>query len=51
VNRPIDEELIAIYADALSDLPVRRLRAGLEKWMKEGDRWPWPSDLAEAAGL
>jgi hypothetical protein len=50
-NRAVTPQLLQIYEDALRDIPVNRLQAGLEKWLRDGDRFPWPSDIREAAEL
>lgn len=50
-NRVATSEIMQIYEDALADLSVERLKRGLARWLREGDRWPWPSDIREAAEL
>jgi len=50
-NRAITPSLMQLFEDALRDLPASRLRAGLAGWLKNGDRFPWPSDIREAAEL
>lgn len=50
-NRVVTPQLLQIFEDALSDLPVSRLRAGLDGWLKNGDRFPWPSNIREEAEL
>lgn len=52
-NRDLGEdgELIHIYAEALKDVDPRRLQAGLRKYLEEGDRFPWPSEIREASEL
>jgi len=50
-NRQVDEEMILIYCEALKDLPLSRLKAGLVEWLEEGDAWPWPSQIREAGSL
>jgi len=43
--------MILIYVEALKDLPLSRLRAGLKEWLEEGDHFPWPSEIKEAGEL
>lgn len=50
-NRALTPELLALYEESLADVPVNRLRAGLKEYLREGDRWPWPSDIIEASEL
>ena len=50
-NRQVDEEMILIYCEALKDLPLTRLNAGLKEWLEEGDKWPWPSEIRTAGEL
>lgn len=50
-NRQVDEEMILIYCEALKDLPLTRLKAGLKEWLESGDKFPWPSEIREAGEL
>lgn len=50
-NRALTPQLMAIYEEALRDVPLTRLKAGLEEWLKEGKQFPWPSELREASEL
>lgn len=50
-NRAVTPQLMALYVEALQDVPLRRIEAGLKFWLREGDKWPWPSDLREASEL
>ena len=50
-NRQVDEEMILIYCEALKDLPLTRLNAGLKEWLEEGDHFPWPAEVREAGSL
>lgn len=50
-NRNITPALLDIYVEALSDLPLNRLRAGVKEWLEEGDKFPWPRDIREASEL
>ncbi len=50
-NRIVDPELIAIFAEALSDLDQKELERGLKKYLKEGTRFPWPSEIIELSDL
>jgi hypothetical protein len=50
-NRVVTPQLLQIFEDALRDLPSSRLHAGLNGWLKNGDRFPWPSDIRQEAEL
>lgn len=51
-NRVATPAIMQIYEDALADMSVERLQRGLKAWlMRDGDRWPWPKDIREAAEL
>lgn len=50
-DRAISPQLIATFAEALSDMPLNRLKQGLERYLKEGDRFPWPSQIREMGEL
>lgn len=50
-NRNITPTLLRVYEEALSDMPVGRLKAGLEEWLRDGDHWPWPADIREAGKI
>ena len=50
-NRVVTPQLIQIYERALSDLSEARLRIGLDEWLRNGDRFPWPVDIRQAAEL
>lgn len=50
-NRVATPAIMQIYEEALSDLSVDRLKRGLKGWLRNGDRFPWPSDIREAAEL
>ena len=50
-NRVVDDELIAIFVEALDDLTTKELERGLKRYLKEGDRFPWPSNIIEASEL
>jgi hypothetical protein len=50
-NRQTTPLLYSIYEKALKDVPLNRLRIGLAKWLREGDRFPWPSDIREGSEL
>ena len=43
----VDEELIAIYVEALGDLDLRRVEKGLKAYLQNGTIWPWPGTLRE----
>lgn len=44
-NRVMTQQLYSIYIEALEDLELRRIRQGLEEYLRTGNRWPWPGDL------
>lgn len=44
-------ELVEIFVEALDDLSPKELKRGLEKYLREGNRFPWPNDIREAAEL
>ena len=46
-GKVVDEELIAIYVEALEDVDERKLRKGLAAYLRSGVKWPWPGDIAE----
>lgn len=50
-NRPVDEELIAIFVDALDDMDVKALERGLKAHLREGNRFPWPAEIRELGEL
>lgn len=50
-NRVVDDELIAIFIEALDGLTTKELERGLKRYLKEGDRFPWPSNIIEASEL
>ena len=50
-NRALTPALLALYLEALSDLPLNRLKAGLKEWLETGDKWPWPSEIRTASEL
>lgn len=50
-NRVVDEELTALFVDALDDIPLKRLERGFKEYLKEGDRFPWPSQVRDLSEL
>lgn len=46
-GKVVDEELVAIYVEALEGVEERRLRKGLKAYLAEGTKWPWPGDIAQ----
>lgn len=50
-NRVVDEELISIFVEALGDIPLKRLEQGLKEYLREGYRFPWPSQIRELSEL
>ena len=50
-NRPMDEELVTIFVEALDDIPLRRLEDGLKDYLREGKGFPWPSQIRELSEL
>jgi hypothetical protein len=50
-DRAISPQLISIFAEALSDMPLNRIKQGLERYLKEGERFPWPSHIRELGEL
>ena len=50
-NRALTPQLLSLYVEALADLPLNRIKAGLKEWLQEGDRFPWPSELRQASEL
>ena len=47
-GRTLTPKLLSIYAEALEDLELRRIRKGLDMYLRDGKRWPWPGDLRDA---
>jgi hypothetical protein len=50
-NRVVDEELITIFVEGLSGLDEKELERGLKNYLKEGKRFPWPSEIIELSDL
>lgn len=50
-NRVVDEELISIFIEGLSDLDEKELERGLKNYLKEGTRFPWPREIIELSDL
>ena len=50
-DRAITPQLISIFAEALADMPLNRIKQGLERYLKEGERFPWPSQIRELGEL
>lgn len=50
-GRGMTPTLYAIYEEALADIPLSRLQAGLREWMENGVGWPWPGQIREASEL
>ena len=50
-DRAITPQLIAIFAEALSDMPMSRIEQGLKRYLREGERFPWPSQIREMGEL
>ena len=50
-GRAVTPQLIDIFVEALSDMPLNRIRQGLERYLKEGDRFPWPSSIRDLGEL
>ena len=50
-NRALTPQLLALYVEALEDVPLSRIKAGLKDWLENGDKWPWPSDIRTASEL
>ena len=50
-NRVVDEELIAIFVEGLSDLDDKELERGLKNYLKDGARFPWPKEIIELSDL
>ena len=50
-NRVVDEELIAIFVEGLDGLDEKELERGLKNYLKEGKRFPWPSEIIELSDL
>ena len=50
-NRTMTPELYGIYVEALRDLPLSRIKAGLKEWLESGDKFPWPANIREAGEL
>ena len=48
---PKDGELTKIFVEALDDLSLKEIERGLKAYMKEGDRFPWPSQVRELSEL
>jgi hypothetical protein len=46
-NRPVTPQVYQAYIEALEDFDERRLRKGLEEYLKCGTQWPWPGHLRE----
>lgn len=50
-NRALTPQVLAVYEEALADMPITRLEAGLKVWFQDGDHWPWPADIRAAGEL
>lgn len=50
-GKVITPQLIATYCEALSDVEMRRLKAGLAECLRTADRFPWPSEIRDASEL
>ena len=50
-GRAVTPQLIEVFVEALADMPYSRIKEGLEKYLKEGDRFPWPSDVRRMGEL
>lgn len=50
-NRIVDAELISIFVEGLEGLSVREIERGMDAYLKEGNRFPWPSDIRELGEL
>ena len=46
-QRPVTSALYAIYIEALGDLELRKIEKGLKRYLREGDRFPFPGTLRE----
>lgn len=46
-----DSDLIKIFVEALKDLDMVELKRGLDRWLRDGDRFPWPSQIRELSEL
>ena len=50
-NREMTAELLGIFLEALEDVPVKRIKVGLANYLRDGDRFPWPSDIRECSAI
>jgi hypothetical protein len=50
-GRAITPQLLAVFYEALEDVPLNRLKAGLKQYLREGVRFPWPNDIREMSEL
>ena len=50
-DRAITPQLIATFAEALADMPLSRIEQGLKRYLREGERFPWPSQIREMGEL
>lgn len=50
-NRAPTQSLYMLFEEVLSDMSPERLERGMKNWLRNGDRFPWPSDIREAAEL
>lgn len=50
-NRVVDEPLITIFADALSDLEPNEIHRGFREYVRTGTRFAWPSEIREMSEL
>ena len=46
-GRVITPQLYALYIEALDDLPLRKIRQGLEEYLRHGESFPWPGTLRQ----
>lgn len=50
-NRAVTDELQEVFFEALHDLSEKELKRGLEEYLREGDRMPWPVDIRNLSEL
>lgn len=50
-NRAVTPALLEAFEAGLSGMRITALRRGFEGWLRDGDRFPWPSDIRGAGEL
>lgn len=46
-GRVLTPQMYTIYVKALEDMELRKIKQGLEEYLRCGKKWPWPGELRE----